>query len=329
MVTTDKANWTSNLNIDLGGIASTRQAQYQTTLIRLKEFFEAAGWVRQGSSNGTTASTADNWGSSTANIVAAVAPSARSWYAFGAPSGATFANNTVGTYSILLEASAGTVGNLYQTFNIYVSTTAFTGFTSTTVLPTGTATGTSGSAPTARAQTMPYNAAADTSVQTYLNTWYNAAGDLYFILKQSGAPAATTRFTAFIDATLARTNTNRLIYFLASGTSFNANLSPIHGFSTENLSAGVSLAISSRGSLMSSWPLGQDSTGNLGYFPTFAYANGSTAVLARDYGRLYDFWSLPGTSPGNATDASDTDAVRLLTFADIALPTTFSQTPIL
>lgn len=328
MVTTDKANWVSNLNIDLGGIASTRQAQYQTTLIRLKQFFITAGWTTQGSSNGSTANTSDNWGSSTANIVAAVAPGARSWYAFGAPGGATFANNTVGTYSILLEASAST--NIYQSFNIYVSTTAFNmGSASTTVLPVGTAAGTSGSAPTARAQNMPYLAAADTPVQAYLNTWTNAAGDLYFVLKQTGAPGSnTTRFSAFVDATLARTNSNRMLYWLLTNNSFNG-LGGMFGFSTENLSTINVTGAHTRATDFSSWPSGQDSTGNLGFFPVFAYHNGSTVVTARDYGRLYDLWALPGLSPENATDATDTDATRLLTFADIALPTTYAQVPIL
>ena len=330
MVTTDKTGWTSNLNIDLGGIGTTRQAQFQTALIRLKEFFLTAGWTTQGSSNGTTANTSDNWGSSTANIVAAVSPSARSWYAFGAPGGATFANNTVGTYSILLEASAAFVGNIYQTFNIYVSTTAFNMTSaSTTVLPVGTAAGTSGNAPTARPQSMPYSTAADTSVQTYLNTWYNASGDLYFILKQSGAPSGShTRFSAFIDATLARTSTNRMLYWLQTNSSFNSMVS-LYGYTTENLTALTAVGTQTRASDLTQWPLGQDTTGNLGYFPIFAYNNTNTAVGARDYGRLYDLWALPGASPDNATDAADTDVIRLLTFADIAIPTTFSPTPIL
>jgi hypothetical protein len=329
MVTTDKANWVSNLNIDLGGIASTRLAQYQTTLIRLKEFFLNANWTTQGSSNGSTASTSDNWASNTTNIVAALSGSARSWYAFGAPNGATFANNTVGTYSILLEASATTQPNLYQSFNIYVSTTAFNmASATTTVLPVGTAAGTSGSAPTARVQNMPYLAAADTPVQAYLNTWTNAAGDLYFVLKQTGAPGSnTTRFSAFVDATLARTNSNRMLYWLLTNSSFNS-MSSFYGFSTENLTAITVVSAQTRAATLSNWPGGQDSTGNLGYFPTFVYNNGNSSVTARDYGRLQDLWSLPGLSPDNASDATDTEATRLLTFADIALPTTYAQAPI-
>jgi hypothetical protein len=57
--------------------------------------------------------------------------------------------------------------------------------------------------------------------------------------------------------------------------------------------------------------------------------NGNTSLTARDYGALDDLWAVPSATPDNATDATDSDLVRLLTIGSIALPTTFAQVPIL
>jgi len=75
----------------------------------------------------------------------------------------------------------------------------------------------------------------------------------------------------------------------------------------------------------SNWTAGEDSSGDVGYFPILLIANSNSIIQARDYGILPDFWGVAANTPNNAVDVTDTDPYRLLTMCDIALPTAAAQ----
>ena len=313
MVTTDKS-WTSTLNVSLGSSPFSMTGQYQQLLISLKDQFILAGWTVQRCSNGTTAGATDLWGSTLANVVHGTT-GARSWIALGAPSG--YANGSA--YSILIEAYSTAAPTNPTTYRIYTSSTAFTGGT-TTAIPTG---GTG--ATTARTYNTSYNTGTDTPVQAYVNFWRTTAGDVLWINKQVST-MTYARFGGVFDADNARSTANRLLLLEDSTDPFH--VPSVYGYATDNSVVFGATALS-RASTVTSWPNGQDSTANVGYFPLFAMNNGTSSLVARDYGILPDIWGVSSNTPDNATDATDTDPMRLLTIGGIALPTTFSQTPIL
>ena len=317
MVTTDKS-WTSTLNVSLGASPFSMTGQYQQLLISLKDQFILAGWTVQRCSNGTTVGATDLWGSTLANVVHNTA-GARSWIALGAPSG--YANGSA--YSILIEAYSppGTINSPTNpiTYRIFTSSTAFTDGTTT-----GPPTGGTG-ATTARTYSTSYSAATDTPVQAYVNFWRTTAGDVLWINKQVST-MTYARFGGVFDADNARSTANRLLLLEDSSGPFH--VPSVYGYATDNSSVFTATA-SSRASIVISWPNGQDSTANVGYFPLFVIHNGTSSLTARDYGILPDIWGVSDNTPDNATDATDTDPMRLLTIGGIALPTTFSQTPIL
>lgn len=313
MVTTDKT-WTSTLNVSLGSSPFNMTAQYQQLLISLKDQFLAAGWTVQRCSNGASVGATDLWGSTLANIVHGTT-GARSWIALGAP--ASYAGGSA--YSILIEAYSTAAPTNPLTYRIYTSSTAFTSG-ATNTLPTGGIGST-----TARTFYTAYNTVSDTPVQLYVNLWRTTAGDVLWVTKQVST-MTYARFGAVFDADNARSTANRLLLLEDSTSPFYGPSS--YGYATDNSSV-FSATPLSRASSTSLWPLGQDSTANVGYFPLFVLNNGSTSLTARDYGILPDIWGVSTATPDNATDATDTDAMRLLTVGSIALPTTFAQTPIL
>jgi len=134
---TNSLTWVYDHNYAVAG--ADLLGQYQNSLFRKKQFLTGAvgssssgPWTVPSSSNGTTASAADNWATS-ADVNPNSAGNAHSWIQYQSPSGMMLGGNSLYWLIDCVDASPGTP----DAANFYVATQPFTGG-STTARPTST-----------------------------------------------------------------------------------------------------------------------------------------------------------------------------------------------